>query len=66
MCTDTSIKIYFGGCIMATKKRTSKSKRKSNKPSAAEVRKVEEFRLEIVLWIFIACSLLLFVSNFAT
>ena len=49
---------------MATKKRTSKTKRKVNKPSAAEVQKVEEFRLEIALWIIIACSLLLFVSNF--
>ena len=49
---------------MATKKRTSKTKRKNNKPSAAEVQKVEEFRLEILLWALIACSLLLFVSNF--
>ncbi len=49
---------------MATKKRTSKTKRKSNKPSAAEVQKVEEFRLEIALWIVIAGSLLLFLSNF--
>ena len=64
MCTDTIIMIYIGGCFMATKKRTSKTKRKVNKPSAAEVQKVEEFRLEIALWIIIACSLLLFVSNF--
>lgn len=49
---------------MATKKKTSSKKRKSNKPTVAEVRKVEEFRQEIVLWIIIACSLLLFISNF--
>lgn len=49
---------------MATKRRTSKTKRKRSKPTAAEVRKVEEFRLEIILWVIIACSLLLFVSNF--
>ena len=49
---------------MATKKRTSTTKRKRSKPTAAEVRKVEEFRLEIILWVVIACSLLLFVSNF--
>ncbi|MBE5887493.1 MAG: DNA translocase FtsK [Lachnospiraceae bacterium] len=57
---------------MATKKRTSKTGRKSNtrgkarnnRPSAAEVQKVEEFRLEVFLWIVIAICLLLFVSNF--
>lgn len=49
---------------MATKKKTSSSKRKSNKPKAEEIRKAEEFRLEIILWIIIACSLLLFISNF--
>ena len=49
----------YGGCFMATKKRTSKTGRKSNtrgkarnnRPSAAEVQKVEEFRLEVFLWI---------------
>ena len=49
---------------MATKRRTSSSKRKSNKPKAEDIRKAEEFRLEIILWIVIACSLLLFISNF--
>ena len=48
---------------MATKRKTS-SKRKSNKPKAADIRKAEEFRLEIILWTIIACSLLLFISNF--
>ena len=50
---------------MATKRKTSSTKRKpkTNKPSVEEVRKAEEFRVEIVLWIIIACSLLLFVSN---
>ena len=56
---------------MATKKRTSKSKRnnntkgrqKSNRPSVEEVRKAEEFSLEVILWVIIACSLLLFISN---
>ena len=52
-----------GGCFMATKRKTS-SKRKSNKPKAADIRKAEEFRLEIILWTIIACSLLLFISNF--
>lgn len=49
---------------MANKRKTSSPKRKANKPSAEEVRKVEEFRSEIALWILIACALLLFVSNF--
>ncbi len=49
---------------MANKKKASSSKRKTKKPSAEEVRKVEEFRSEIALWILIACALLLFVSNF--
>lgn len=56
---------------MATKKRTSKSKRnnntksrqKNNRPSVEEVRKAEEFSLEVILWVIIACSLLLFISN---
>jgi len=49
---------------MATKRRSSSTKRKSNKPKAEEIRKAEEFRVEIVLWIVILCSLLLFISNF--
>jgi len=49
---------------MATKRRTSSSKRKSNKPKAEDIRKAEEFRIEIILWVIIACALLLFISNF--
>ena len=49
---------------MATKRRTSSSKRKSNKPKAEDIRKAEEFQLEIILWIIIATALLLFISNF--
>ncbi len=49
---------------MATKRRSSSSQRKSNKPKAEDIRKAEEFRIEIILWIVIACSLLLFISNF--
>ncbi len=49
---------------MATKRKTSSSKRKSNKPKAEDIRKAEEFRVEIILWIVIACALLLFISNF--
>ena len=48
---------------MATKRKTS-SKRKSNKPRKEDIRKAEEFRIEIILWSVIACSLLLFISNF--
>ena len=49
---------------MATKRRTSSTKRKSNKPKAEDIRKAEEFRSEIILWIIIAVAALLFVSNF--
>ncbi|MBQ2902191.1 MAG: DNA translocase FtsK [Agathobacter sp.] len=49
---------------MATKRRTSSSKRKSNKPKAEDIRKAEEFRVEIILWGIIAVSALLFISNF--
>ena len=49
---------------MATKRRTSSSKRKSNKPKAEDIRKAEEFRVEIILWCIIAVSALLFISNF--
>lgn len=49
---------------MATKRRTSSSKRKSNKPKAEDIRKAEEFRVEIILWAIIAVSALLFISNF--
>ena len=48
---------------MATKRKTS-SKRKSNKPKKEDIRKAEEFRMEIILWSIIAVSLLLFISNF--
>ena len=54
----------YGGCFMATKRRTSSSKRKSNKPKAEDIRKAEEFRVEIILWGIIAVSALLFISNF--
>ena len=47
---------------MATKRRSSK--RKSNKPKAEDIRKAEEFRIEIILWVIIAVSALLFISNF--
>ena len=53
---------------MATKRRTSSSKsstkRKSNKPKAADIRKAEAFREEIILWSIIGVSALLFISNF--
>lgn len=49
---------------MATKKSTSSRKKKSNKPKIEDVRKVEEFRVEIILWGIIALSALLFISNF--
>lgn len=49
---------------MATKRRTSSSKRKSNKPKVEDIRKAEEFRVEIILWCIIAVSALLFISNF--
>ena len=49
---------------MATNKRTSSTKRKSNKPKAEDIRKAEEFREEIILWSVIGVSALLFISNF--
>ncbi len=49
---------------MATKRRTSSSKRKSNKPKAEDIRKAEAFRMEIILWGIIAIAALLFISNF--
>ncbi len=49
---------------MATKRRSSSTKRKSNKPNAEEIRKAEEFRTEVILWGIIAISALLFISNF--
>lgn len=49
---------------MATKRRTSSTKRKSNKPKAEDIRKAEEFREELILWSIIAVSALLFISNF--
>ncbi len=50
---------------MATKRRTSSSnsRRKSNKPKAEDIRRAEEFRIEIILWVIIACGALLFLSN---
>ncbi len=49
---------------MATKRRTSSSKKKSNKPKIEDIRKAEEFRQELILWGIIAVSALLFISNF--
>ena len=49
---------------MATKRRTSSTRRKSNKPKAEEIRKAEEFRIELILWGIIAIAALLFISNF--
>ena len=49
---------------MATKRRTSSSKKKSNKPKVEDIRKAEEFRQELILWGIIAVSALLFISNF--
>lgn len=58
----------FGGCFMATKRNTSSSrsstKKKTNKKRTEEIKKAEEFRVEIILWTIIAVSLLLFISNF--
>ena len=48
---------------MATKKRTSSKKRKTNKPRVEDIRKAEEFRQEVILWAIIAVSALLFISN---
>ncbi len=51
---------------MATKRKSSKSstKRKSYKPKAEDIRKADAFRMEIILWVIIAVSALLFISNF--
>ena len=54
---------------MPTKKKTSSNntkttKRTTRKPTVQEVQRVEAFRVEIILWVVIACGLLLFVSNF--
>ena len=56
----------YGGLFMATKRKSSKSssKRKSYKLKAEDIRKADEFRLEIILWVIIAISALLFISNF--
>ena len=49
---------------MATKRRKTSSKRKSNKPKVEDIRRAEAFRVEIILWTIIAISALLFISNF--
>ena len=49
---------------MATKGRKPSSKKKTNKPKVEDIRKAEEFRVEITLWCIIAVSALLFISNF--
>lgn len=47
-----------------TSRKSSTNKSSTRKPTVQEVRQVEEFRMEIIMWIIIACSLLLFISNF--
>ena len=47
---------------MATKRKSTK--RKSSRPKTEDIRKVEEFRTELMLWGVIAVSALLFISNF--
>ncbi len=47
---------------MATKKKNS-SRRKTKKEMMQEIEKAENFRKEVILWIIVAISLLLFVSN---
>ena len=53
---------------MATKRSTSSTKnstkKKTNKPRVEDIRKAEEFRIEIILWSIIAVAALLFISNF--
>lgn len=48
---------------MATRKRQSSSGRKTKKERMREMERAEEFRREIILWIIVAVSLLLFISN---
>lgn len=47
-----------------TSRKSSTNKSSTRKPTVQEVRQVEEFRMEVIMWIIIACSLLLFISNF--
>lgn len=49
---------------MATRKRQSSSGRKTKKERMQEMERAEEFRREIILWVIVAVSLLLFISNF--
>ena len=48
---------------MATRKRQSSSGKKTKKERMQEMERAEEFRREIILWIIVAVSLLLFISN---
>lgn len=48
---------------MATRKRQSSSGRKTKKERMQEMERAEEFRKEIILWVIVAVSLLLFISN---
>ena len=48
---------------MATRKRQSSSGRKTKKERMQEMERAEEFRREIILWVIVAVSLLLFISN---
>jgi S-DNA-T family DNA segregation ATPase FtsK/SpoIIIE len=49
---------------MATTKKSSSSNRKTKKERMQEMEKAENFRREVILWIVVAISLLLFISNF--
>lgn len=48
----------------STRKRQSSSGRKTKKERMQEMEKAEAFRREIILWVIVAVSLLLFISNF--
>ncbi len=49
---------------MATRKKSSSTKRKTKKERMEEMAKKEAFRKEVFLWIILAVSILLFISNF--
>ena len=53
-----------GTSSRSTSGRSSSNSKSTRKPTVEEVQKVEEFRMEIIMWVIIACSLLLFISNF--
>lgn len=49
---------------MATRKKSSSTRRKTKKERMEEMAKKEAFRKEVFLWIILAVSILLFISNF--